>query len=1548
LASLQLGRLEDRVLPTISALVLPAGGVQVSALGGAGDDSFTIRRDASGATVSFYENDPACTEAPACTVAAATLRQILVAGGGGSDLLVIDFAVGNPIPVGGLAYDGGSGPGIDTLEVHGGSCDVGAYTPTGRDSGILTYIGGSIGAATISFTGLEPMVDTIAETTFTISATNAAETITLDNGTATGDGRIRVSSPSFESIEFSNKTNVIINGGTTTADVSDTFNLINTEASTGLATVTVNTGPGAGGSSAADTVFVRSTPAGITTTINGDGGGDLIRVASLTDTLDAILGAVTVNGGGSSDSFQIGDQNSAGPTAGFNYAITSTTVSRTGSATVTYGGIELFLLDARNATPPAGNSISISAGPAIAYTINAGTGNDTVSVLLGGAVGLTINGQAGADTLVGPNAPAAWNLTGVNQGNITGVITSYLNFENLTGGTGADTFAFQTAGSVTGTIDGGAGADTLDYGVFTTTVRANLGITITSAAALDGVQETPPNGSTASGTSNLTYNALTGTFDITMTVTGASATDPNLRFHLHRAPPGVAGAIIVTLFEAPTGFNAGTLTPIPNGFTFTATGVALPPGSEAALLGDVMYLNVHTTAFPGGEIRGQVVRQTQTSLATGVATGAGSVANVENVNGGTGEDSIVGSFAVNSLVGGGGNDTVLGGPGNDQLLGGANDDFLVWSNGDGTDLIEGGAGNDSTLVNGAVGTTGDQFTVNPNGTRVRFDRVNLGLFSLDIGTVETLTINGNNAGDTMTVNNLAGVADLTAVNLFGNADADTFNVQPSPSVTLNVNGGPPTAAPGDALNVDTAGTTTPTLTANSTPTGFQGGYTFGNRQPVNFQQVESITPIAADLSITKTDSPDPVTAGGNLTYTITVANAGPSDAVTVMLNDSLPTNATFVSLTLPAGWSVTTPPVGSSGVVTASRANLAASAGPQVFTLVVRVNANVPGGTSISNTATIGSAGPDPAPGNNTVIQSTAVQVIADVSVAKLDAPDPVMAGNNLTYTLTVSNAGPSDAQGVTLTDSVPPNTRFVSVQQTAGPAFTLVSPPVGGVGAFSANAATFAAGASATFQFVVRVNADTVNNSTIVNTATVLSSTADANTSNNTATASTIANSVVDLDVTKTGPDVVTAGTNASYTIRVLNVGPSNAQGVTLTDSLPANTTFISFEAPPGWTVATPPPGTAGGVVTATADLPAPGSVGPQFFTLVVRVRSGAAVSNTAQVSSATADSNASNNSATKVTTIRPAPLPIVTGADAGGGPHVKLFDPLTGDLRFSFLAYDAGFTGGVRVAAGDVNGDGIPDIITAAGPGGGPHVKVFSGIDLAVLASFFAYDAAFRGGVFVAAGEMTGDGVADVVTGAGPGGGPHVKAFDGSSLGTIGGPVVARSFFAYDASFAGGVTVAAGDVDNQGHADIITGAGPGGGPHVKVFDGITLAVEASFFAYAPTFRGGVFVAAGDVRAEGHAEIITGAGPGGGPHVRIFDGPTLADEGSFFAYDPTFGGGVRVGVGMHKDNPTLALITSPGPGGTPQVRVFNGTTLALEDSFFAYDPGFVGGVFVG
>src|SRR5207248_14882 len=148
------------------------------------------------------------------------------------------------------------------------------------------------------------------------------------------------------------------------------------------------------------------------------------------------------------------------------------------------------------------------------------------------------------------------------------------------------------------------------------------------------------------------------------------------------------------------------------------------------------------------------------------------------------------------------------------------------------------------------------------------------------------------------------------------------------------------------------------------------------------------------------------------------------------------------------------------------------------------------------------------------------------------------------------------------------------------------------------------------------------------------------------------------------------------------------------------------------------------------------------------------------------------------------------------------KVFDGKTGLVVESFYAYEPTFQGGVTVAVGQLNGRQV--IVTGAGVGGGPLVKVFDGQTGQQLASFYAFDPKFAGGVNVAVGDVLADGKGAIVTAAGYGGGPQVKVFDASGA-------LARSFYAYDPAFTGGVSVAVGDVVGLGHPQLITGAGPG-----------------------------------------------------------------------------------------------------------------------------------------
>ncbi len=263
---------------------------------------------------------------------------------------------------------------------------------------------------------------------------------------------------------------------------------------------------------------------------------------------------------------------------------------------------------------------------------------------------------------------------------------------------------------------------------------------------------------------------------------------------------------------------------------------------------------------------------------------------------------------------------------------------------------------------------------------------------------------------------------------------DTVTIGPGGSITYTVGGTVSSSATGSFTN-------TATITA---PAGTNETNTANNSDT----ETTTVGPAAADLSVTKTDSPDPVAPGANITYTIIVNNAGPSDAQTVSLTDAVPAGTTFVSFAEPAGWTSIEPAVGGTGTVTSSRGSLASTAGPQTFTLIVRVNSPTADGTTITNTAAVSTSTTDADQTNNSDTETTTVSAAAgnaDLSITKTDSPDPVAAGANLTYTIIVSSAGPNDAQSVSLADAIPAGTTFVSFAEPAG--WTSTEPAVGGTG---------------------------------------------------------------------------------------------------------------------------------------------------------------------------------------------------------------------------------------------------------------------------------------------------------------------------------------------------------------------------------------------------------------------------------------------------------------------------------------------------------------------
>ena len=335
-------------------------------------------------------------------------------------------------------------------------------------------------------------------------------------------------------------------------------------------------------------------------------------------------------------------------------------------------------------------------------------------------------------------------------------------------------------------------------------------------------------------------------------------------------------------------------------------------------------------------------------------------------------------------------------------------------------------------------------------------------------------------------------------------------------------------------------------------------------------------------------------------------------------------------------------------------------------------------------------------------------------------------------------------------------------------------------------------------------------------------------------------------------------------------------------------------------------------------------------------------------------------------------APGTVTVGGAMNG--TVQVLNPTGGTYTTAgTVAAFPGITGNVRSTTADVNGDGVPDYIVGAGPGGRPQITVFDGKTGETVADFPAFEASFTGGVFVAAADLDGDGKAEIVVTPDQGGSGRVVVF---SVAPGGAAAQRASFFGIDdPNFRGGARVAAGDVNRDGTPDLVVAAGFQGGPRTAIFNGTTLfgtpaRLLGDFFAFpgsdAVNLRNGVFVAAGDVNGDGFADLVFGGGPGGAPRVFVLSG-ALASAGNvagaqaaplanfFVAGNASDRGGVRLAVKDADGDGRADLTVGSGEGSAARVRVYLGKNFAgvgepgtFQDISVFGGGALAGGVFVG
>ncbi len=550
-------------------------------------------------------------------------------------------------------------------------------------------------------------------------------------------------------------------------------------------------------------------------------------------------------------------------------------------------------------------------------------------------------------------------------------------------------------------------------------------------------------------------------------------------------------------------------------------------------------------------------------------------------------------------------------------------------------------------------------------------------------------------------------SNATATAATGATVADTFPAVLSCTWTcVGAGGGTCTAAGSGNLN-DTVNlpagasvTYTATCAINASATG-----TLSNTATVTLAgdpnaannsatDTDTLTP-QANLGITKTDGVTTATPGGSVTYTITASNAGPSNAPVSTVVDTFPASLTCTWTCVGAGGGTCT----ASGSGNISDATNLPAGGSVTYTASCTISASATG--SLSNTATVATSGgvTDPTPGNNSATDTDTLAAQADLAITKTDGVTTATPGGSTTYTITASNAGPSNATGATVADTFPASLTCTWTCVGAGGGTCTAS----GSGNIS-DTANLPAGGSVTYTASCTISASATG--TLSNTATVAApgGVTDPTPGNNSATDTDTLAAQANLGITKTdGVTTATPGGSVTYTITASNAGPSNAPGSTVADTFPASLTCT-------WTCT----GAGGGTCTAsgsgnindTVNLPAGGSV---TYTASCSISASAtgSLSNTATVTApgGVTDPTPGNNSATDTDTLSPQANLGITKTDG-----VTTATP-GGSVTYTITASNAGPSNAPGSTVADTFPASLTCTWTCVGAGGGTCTASGSG---------------------------------------------------------------------------------------------------------------------------------------------------------------------------------------------------------------------------------------------